>query len=70
MYNFFKVKNEKALKIQRAYKRYRMKSKLALWAKRARLFKRILARSFIKHFARKYFKSREEALRVEEARRT
>ena len=59
LYNFFKVKNEKAIKIQRAYKRYKMKIKLKIWAKRAHIFKRILAKSILKSLARRYFKSKE-----------
>ena len=66
MYNFFKIKNEKAIKIQRKYRKYKMARNLTILARRARIFKKILARSLIKNLARRLFKLKEEALRKEE----
>lgn len=55
LYNFFKVKNEKAIKIQRAFKRYKIKLNLSRLAKRIRVFRKVIARSILKSIAKKYF---------------
>lgn len=59
LYNFFKIKNEKAIKIQRAFRRYRIKFNLTILARRVRTFRRIIARSILKAMAKKYWKKCE-----------
>lgn len=63
LYEFFKLKNEKAQKIQRAFRRYRMRVRLAQLARRTIVFRRLLAQGLLRAIARKYFKALEVAIR-------
>jgi hypothetical protein len=66
LYNFFKVKNEMAGKIQRMFKKYKMRRTLSKLARRSKLLKKIFAKTIIKELAMRYFNKCSEKMRQKE----
>jgi len=66
LYNFFKVKNEMATKIQKMFKKYKMRKTLTKLARRSKLLKRIFAKTIIKELAMRYFNKCSEKMRQKE----
>lgn len=55
VYKFFKVKNEKAAKIQKTFRKYKMRKLLTKLAKRNTILKRLYAKSIIRQIAKRYY---------------
>lgn len=66
LYNFFKVKNEMATKIQKMFKKYKMRRTLTKLARRSKILKRIFAKTIIKELAKRYFQKCSEKMRQKE----
>lgn len=65
VYRFFRVKNEKATKIQKCFKKSKMRFLLMKLANRNRLLKKIYSKSIIKQLASKYYIKFEEQIKIE-----
>lgn len=55
VYKFFRIKNEKVAKIQRMFKKYKMRKILSQLAKRNKILKKVYAKSIIRQIAKRYF---------------
>lgn len=55
VYKFFRIKNEKAAKIQRLFRRYKMRKLLSQLARRNKILKKLYAKSIIRQIAKRYY---------------
>jgi myosin heavy subunit len=69
VYKFFRIKNEKAIKIQKSFKKFCMRRNLTKLAKRSKILKKIFARAIIKQLAKRYFAITEESRKKEDLKR-
>lgn len=55
VYKFFRIKNEKAAKIQKMFRKFKMRKLLTKLAKRNKILKKLYAKSIIRQIAKRYY---------------
>jgi hypothetical protein len=63
LYNFFKVKNEMAAKIQKMFRKHKMRKTLSRLARKRKLLKKMFAKTIIRELAMRYFHKCSEKIR-------